>query len=168
MNDITGCIYMGERFQDKSLDTEGGIIVEASLDILRRAAEKVLFEFNESLIKADGERKSVVGEIEIGDSILFEEDIKPCPGQIVVIKVAENLWYVISTSGIPTGGYPSAVEAMRASQAEEKKIRMIKEFLSKTAGKDKVKDVRNWQPDMRAEAADVLSIINSAARKWRH
>jgi hypothetical protein len=159
---------MGDSCDDKSLNTEGGIIVEASLDILRGAAEKVLFEFNESLIKANGEKSPIVGDIEIGDSILFEEDIKPCPGQIVVIKVAERLWYIISTSQVPRGGYPSGVEAMRAAQAEEKKIRMIKEFLFKTAGKDKVKDVRNWQPDMRAEAADVLSIINSASRKWSH
>ncbi len=159
---------MGEHCDDTSLNTEGGIIVESSLDILRGAAEKVLFEFNEFLIKDDGEKKPIIGEVEIGDSILFEEDIKPCPAQIVVIKVAENLWYVISTSQVPRGGYPSGVEAMRAAQAEEKKIRMIKEFLSKTAGKDKVKDARNWQPDMRAEAADVLSIINSATRKWMH
>lgn len=159
---------MGERSEDMSLNTEGGIIVEASLDILRGAAEKVLFEFNETYIKDNGEKKPLIGAIEVGDSILFEEDIKPCPAQIVVIKIAEKLWYVISTSEVPRGGYPSGVEAMRAAQAEEKKIRMIREFLSKTAGKDKVKDVRNWQPDMRAEAADVLSIINSAARKWRH
>jgi hypothetical protein len=151
-----------------ALDTQEGIIVEASLDILRGAAEKVLFEFNETLVKGNGEKKLILTDIEVGDSILFEEDIKPCPAQIVVIKLAENLWYVISTSDVPTGGYPSGVEAMRAAQAEEKRIRMIKEFLTKAAGKGKVKDVRNWQPDMRAEAADVLTIINSATRKWIH
>ncbi|MFW9960286.1 MAG: hypothetical protein ACFFDV_04675 [Candidatus Thorarchaeota archaeon] len=159
---------MGKHSDDKRLNTEEGIIVEGSIDILRGAAEKVLFEFNEFLIKDNGEKKPFDGKVKMGDTILFEEDIKPCPAQIVVVKVAENLWYVISTSQVPKGGYPSGVEAMRAAQAEEKKIRMIKEFLSKTAGRDKVKDVRNWQPDMRAEAADVLSIINSATRKWRH
>jgi len=159
---------MGEHCDDKRLNTEEGIIVEGSLDILRGAAEKVLFEFKEFSINEDGEKKPFDGTAEMGDTILFEEDIKPCPAQIVVVKVAENLWYVISTSQVPRGGYPSGVEAMRAAQAEEKKIRMIKEFLSKTAGRDKVQDVRNWQPDMRAEAADVLSIINSATRKWLH
>jgi hypothetical protein len=159
---------MGERCEKKTLDTEEGIIVECSLDVLRKAAEKVLFEFNETLVKANDEKKNVVKEVEVGDSILFEEDIEPCPGQIVVIKLAENLWYLIATSEVPPGGYPSGVEAMRAAQAEEKKIRMIKEFLFRAAGKDKVKDIRNWQPDMRAEAADVLSIISSASRKWMH
>jgi hypothetical protein len=159
---------MGERCNNKTLDTEEGIIVESSLDILRKAAEKVLFEFNEILVKANGEKTTIVEEIQVGDSILFEENIKPCPAQVVVIKLAENLWYVMATSDIPTGGYPSSIEAMRAAQAEEKRIRLIKEFLSLAAGRNKVQDVKKWQPDKRTDAADVLSIITSASRKWMH
>lgn len=159
---------MREKHENKKLETGEGIIVEGSLDIIRRAAEKVLFEFNETLVASNGEKKRPVEHIGIGDSVLFEEDIKMCPAQIVVTKIAESTWYVISTSDLPRGGYPSGVDATRAAQAEEKKLRMVKEFLSKSKGVQRVEDVRSWQPDMRAEAADVLNIINSTSRKWMH
>ena len=153
---------------NRKLDTSEGIIVQASLDIIRKAAAKVLFEFSETLVTSNGGRRKPGEDVSIGDSILFEEDIKPCPPEIVVTKVAENTWYVISTSDIPTGGYPSGADAMRAAKAEENRLRIIKEFLAKSKGVKKVEDVRNWEPDMRAEAVDVLSIINSASRKWMH
>ncbi len=159
---------MKGRLDNKKLDTGEGIIVEASLDIIRKAAEKVLFEFSETLVTSDGEKGKPAEDVSIGDSVLFEEDIKPCPPEIVVTKVAENTWYVISTSDIPTGGYPSGVDATRAAQAEERRLRIIKEYLSKSKAVKKVEDVRDWEPDMRAEAIDVLSIINSASRKWMH
>jgi len=148
--------------------TEEGIIVEASLDILKKAIEKVLFEFDEEIITVDGHEKTIGDAINPGDSILYEEHIQPSPAQIVVTKIDENVWYVISTSEMPKGGYPSGRDAMKAAQAEEKRIRIIKEYLSKQKGVKKVEDVRNWQPDMRAEAADVLDIINSASIRWTH
>ncbi|MBN2228572.1 MAG: hypothetical protein JW779_03190 [Candidatus Thorarchaeota archaeon] len=159
---------MGDNPEARRTNNDEGIIVQASLDILRKAAGKVLFEFNEMLVSFDGEEKSIEEEIGIGDTILFEEDISPCPAQIAVTKITEELWYIISTSEIPQGGYPSGRDAMRAAQAEEKRIQLFKDFLQKTAGVKKVEDVRNWQPDMRAEAADVLDIINTASRKWAH
>ncbi len=57
---------------------------------------------------------------------------------------------------------------MRAAQAEEKRERIVKEFLMKEAGVEKVEDVCAWKPDLRADAIDVLSIINKASRKWTH
>jgi hypothetical protein len=159
---------MGESNKNQNPLTGEGIIVEASLDVMRKAAEKVLFEFTETLVTKNGEEKSDIAHAMVGDSIIFEEAIQICPAQVVVTKIAEDQWYVLSTSDIPTGGYPSGVDATRAAQAEEKKLRIIKEFLSKTKGVKKVEDVRCWQPDMRAEAADVLNIINSASRKWSH
>jgi hypothetical protein len=159
---------MGESSKNQSPLTGEGIIVEASLEVMRKAAERVLFEFTESLVSKEGEKKTDIEHVAIGDSIIFEEVIQICPAQVVVTKIAENNWYVISTSDIPTGGYPSGVDATRAAQAEEKKLRIIKEFLSKTKGVKKVEDVRSWQPDMRAEAADVLNIIKSASRRWSH
>ena len=159
---------MSERNNNQIISTDEGIIVEASLDILKKAIEKVLFEFDEEIITSEGETKPTEASIELGDTVLFEEHIKTSPAQIVVIKLDEEIWYVISTSEPPTGGYPSGRDAMRAAQAEEKRLRIIKEFLCKQTDVKKVEDVRNWQPDMRAEAIDVLNIINTASRKWVH
>ncbi len=159
---------MTKRNNNYQINTEEGIIVEASLDILKKAIEKVLFEFDEEMFGSDGLGKESGEPIIPGDSILFEEHIQPSPAQIVVTKIDEDTWYVISTSEMPTGGYPSGRDAMKAAQAEEKRIRIIKDFLCAHNEVKKVEDVRNWQPDMRAEAADVLNIIKTASNKWAH
>jgi hypothetical protein len=161
-------IIMSATSNRDRINTDEGIIVEASLDLLRKAAERVLFEFDEMLFNSEGEKKSFDEEIIPGDSILFEEHIKHGPAQVVVIKVTDGLWYVISTSEMPQGGYASGRDAMRAAQSEEKKLRIIKEFLQREAGIEKVEDICEWEPDYRADAVDVLNIINQASRKWVH
>ena len=159
---------MSDKCNDERINTEEGIIVEASLDLLRNAAEKVLFEFHEVRYSSKGIEQEPEEEMIPGDSVLFEEHIKPCSAQVVVIKITYGLWYVISTSEMPQGGYPSGRDAMKAAQSEEKKLRIIKEFLRKEAGGKKVEDIRDWKPDLRAEAIDVLGIIKKASRKWAH
>lgn len=153
---------------DLTSSSDEGIVVEASRALLRKAAERALFEFNEMVVNATGEEMPPTAELDIGDSIVFEEDIQPLPAQVVAIKLDDEVWYVISTSEMPPGGYPTGRDATRAAQAEEKRLRILREFLTTKAGAEKVKDVRNWQPDMKAEAADVLSIIDSAKRRWVH
>ena len=159
---------MSDNGNDDKINIDEGIIVEASLDLLRKAAEKVLFEFHESYYDSEGIEKAPDEEPVPGDSVVFEEHIKPCSAQIVVIKITYGQWYVISTSEMPQGGYPSGRDAMKAAQSEEKRERIIKEFLMKEAGIEKVEDICKWKPDLRADAIDVLSIINKASRKWAH
>lgn len=159
---------MSDNCNDDRINTDEGIIVEASLDLLRKAAEKVLFEFHEVQYNSEGKEKSPEEEPVPGDSVVFEEHIKPCSAQVVVIKITYGQWYIISTSEKPQGGYPSGRDAMRAAQAEEKRERIVKEFLMKEAGVEKVEDICEWKPDLRADAIDVLSIINKASRKWTH
>jgi hypothetical protein len=161
-------IKMSDNGDDEVITATEGIIVESSLEVLRKAAEKVLFEFDEVWYDIDGEVKSPNEELCPGDSVVFEEKIKHGPAQIVVTTIAYGYWFVISTSEMPQGGYGSGRDAMRAAQAEEKKERIIKEFLRKEAGVKKIEDVSEWKPDLRAEAANVLGIINKASRKWIH
>ncbi|MGY5873066.1 MAG: hypothetical protein RTV72_12525 [Candidatus Thorarchaeota archaeon] len=159
---------MDENCDNERINTSEGFIVEASLDLLRKAAEKVLFEFDEVFYDQTGEEQSPNEEMEPGDSVIFEEKIKNCPAQVVVTAIIRGLWYVISTSEMPQGGYGSGRDAMRAAKAEEKRERIVKEYLLKEAGSSKVEDVCDWKPDLRAEAANVLGIINKASRKWVH
>ena len=159
---------MGEEVDSTKIDTSEGFIVEASLDVLRKAAEKVLFEFDEVYYDQTGEEQSSTEIMEPGDSVVFEEKIKHGPAQIVVTAIIRGLWYVISTSEMPQGGYGSGRDAMRAAQAEEKKERIVKEFLQREAGVKKVESVTDWKPDLHAEAKDVLGIINKASRRWTH
>jgi hypothetical protein len=159
---------MSDNCDDDRINTEEGIIVEASLDQLRKAAEKVLFEFDEFRYNIDGEEQNFDEPMEPGDYCIFEEKIKNSPAQVVVVTIIRGLWYLISTSQMPPGGYGSGRDAMRAAQAEEKRERIIKDFLKQEAGVQKVEDVCDWKPDLHAEAKNVLGIINSASRKWVH
>ncbi|MCK5264129.1 MAG: hypothetical protein KAR03_00850 [Candidatus Thorarchaeota archaeon] len=158
---------MSDNSNSDRIDTSEGIIVEASLDLLRKAAEKVLFEFHEMQYDSEGKEKSSEEKPVPGDSVVFEEHIKPCSAQIVIIKITYGRWYVISTSEMPQGGYPSGRDAMKAAKSEEKRERIIKEFLMKEAGIEKVEDICDWKPDLRADAISILS-INKASRKWAH
>lgn len=159
---------MNEEWDNERINTSEGFIVEASLDALKKAAEKVLFEFDEVYYDQTGEVQSPNEVIEPGDSVVFEERIKGAHAQIVVTAIIRGLWYVISTSQMPQGGYGSGRDAIRAAQAEEKKERLVKEFLKKEAGASMVEDVCEWKPDLRAEAADVLGIINRVSSRWKH
>ena len=159
---------MSDNRNDAKLDTSQGIIVEASLDLLRKAAEKVLFQFSETRYSIEGEEKSSNEELMLGDSVVFEENITPGPAQVVVTKIIRGLWYVISTSEMPQGGYGSGRDAMRAAEAEEKRERIIREFLLKDAGVKKIENVYEWKPDLRTEVAEVLNVINTASRRWAH
>jgi hypothetical protein len=144
--------------------SDEGIVVEASVDVLRKAAERVLFEFNEMVVNAAGDELTPDTDMSMGDSLVFEEDIHPLPAQVVAIKLDEDVWYVISTSEMPPGGYPTGRDATRAAQAEDKRLRVFSEFLTNQAGAA----VRKWQPDTKTEAEDVSRIIDSAKRRWVH
>ncbi len=159
---------MSEYKGDPRIDTTQGIIVEASLELITKAAKKVLFEYDEFRYNIDGEEQSFEEPMEPGDYIVFEEKIKNSPAQIVVVTIIRGLWYVISTSEMPPGGYVSGRDAIRAAEAEEKRERIFKEFLKKEKGVAKVEDICDWKPDVLSDAQDVLGIINKASRKFVH
>ena len=149
-----------------TMEKEEGIIVDTTLDVLRKAATKVLYEYNESIIDMDGEMRPAGSEIQTGDTVLFEEKIQPCPARIIAVRVIRNFWYLNATSETPKGGYPSGRDAMKAAQMDEQNLRILERFLIDAAGPDHVRDVRNWKPDLRGEAVDVLGLIGSATRRW--
>ncbi|MHA2026721.1 MAG: hypothetical protein ACW98U_12545 [Candidatus Thorarchaeota archaeon] len=152
----------------EDLKQEEGIIVETSLDILREGAKKVLYEFNESIFDMDGEPRANEFELQSGDTVLFVENIQNIPNRIAAVYITRNFWYVNTMSETPTGGYPSGVDAMRASKSDERNLQILERFLIEKEGRDHVKDVEDWKPDLKSDAADVLNILNQAIRKWHH
>jgi hypothetical protein len=157
---------MSENLDDQKMDAEEGIIVDTSLDVLRKGAKKVLYEFNESVIDMNGEVRPDGSEIQSGDTVLFVENIPNCPARIVAVKIIRDFWYVNSTSETPKGGYPSGKDAMKAAGMDEQNLRILEKFLVETAGRDHVRDVEDWKPDLRVEAANILSLVNTATKKW--
>ncbi|MFW9975110.1 MAG: hypothetical protein ACFFDQ_07600 [Candidatus Thorarchaeota archaeon] len=147
-------------------DDEEGIIVDTSLDILRKAAKRVLYEFSEKIFDMHGEAQPAGREIHTGDTVLFEEKIQPCPTRIIAVRIIRNYWYVTATSVTPKSGYPSGRDAMKAAEMDEKNLRILERILIAEAGADHVRDVRNWKPDLKGEAVDVLGLIGTAAKRW--
>ncbi|MHA1949568.1 MAG: hypothetical protein ACXAAO_03470 [Candidatus Thorarchaeota archaeon] len=156
---------MAEHSDDDTMDDEG-IVVDTSLDILREGAKKVLYEFNETIIDMDGEPRVNEGDIQSGDTVLFIENIPNCPARIVAVKIIRGFWYVNATSDTPKGGYPSGRDAMKAAEMDDQNLKILEKFLIEKEGRDCVKDVDDWRPDLKGEAVDVLGILNNATRKW--
>ena len=150
----------------ETLDAEEGIVVDTSIDVLRKAATKVLYEFNESIIDMDGEVRPEGSEIRTGDTILFEENIKNCPARVIAVKIIRNFWYLNATSETPKSGYPSGRDAMKAAEMDEQNLRILERFLIDEAGADHVKDVENWKPDLKGEAVDVLGLVGKVAKRY--
>ncbi|MFX1605085.1 MAG: hypothetical protein ACFFDD_04195 [Promethearchaeota archaeon] len=147
------------------MKTEEGIIVDTSLDVLRKAATKVLYEYTETILDMDGEPRPADSEIQTGDTVLFKEKIQTCPALIIAVRIIRNFWYLNATSETPKGGYPSGRDAMKAAQMDEQNLRILERFLIDAAGADHVKEARNWKPDLKGEAVDVLGLINSATKR---
>ena len=150
----------------ETLDAEEGIVVDTSLEVLRKAATKVLYEFNESIIDMDGETRPAGSEIQTGDTVLFEENIANCPARVVAVKIIRNFWYLNATSETPKSGFPSGKDAMKAANMDEQNLRILERFLIEAAGADHVRDVENWKPDLKGEAVDVLGLVGKVTKRY--
>jgi len=153
---------------DSEREAEDTIIVEATLTLLRKAAKRALFEYHETLETKEGQQSLIIGEVKMGESVLFEEDIQSCPAQLTATRLIGDMWLMISTGAPPDSGYPTTRDAVKAGKAEAKKLRIVKEFLTGVDGAKVVEDVHNWQPHLRAEANEVLGIIDTARKRWCH
>lgn len=148
--------------------SDEGIIVVASLALLKKAVGKVLFQFTELCENFDGTVCSPVETVDIGDTVVFKEDMEVMPAEIVAIKIGKEQWYVLSTTELPPTGFPTTKDAMRVAAAEEKKLKILKDFLAKEAGNYVIKEVQEWIPDKREEAERLKAIIDDAAKRWLH
>ncbi len=145
-----------------------GIIVVASLELLKKAVERVLFEYVESCVTLGGTVCAPIETVDIGDTVVFKEDMDLLPAEIVAVKIGEDQWYVMSTTELPPTGFPTTKDAMRVAAAEEKKLQILKDFLAKEVGNYIIKEVQEWTPDKREEADKLRAIIDNAAKRWLH
>jgi hypothetical protein len=148
------------------MGTEEGIIVDTTLDVLRKGAKRVLHDFNEAIYDMHGELRPEGSEIWPGDTVLFEENMPHLPSRIIAVRIIRNFWYLNATSETPKGGYPSGRDAMKAADQDHQNLEILERFLIDAAGAEHVKDVRSWKPDLKGEAVDVLGLIGSATKRW--
>lgn len=163
---------MSKRTSTKPQELREGIVIESSVELLRKGARRVLFEFTESIVKRSGEKRPPGGDIEVGDAVIFMEDMDLLPAELVAIKIAGSktanaTWYVMSTVEVPPSGFPTAKDASKAADSESKKLRILTEFLTKEAGV-KVKEIQKWEPDKLLDAGQVLAIMSEASKRYGH
>ncbi len=149
-------------------DSSEGVIVFATLALLRKAVEKVLFDFVEACETLSGSVCEEVKHVDIGDTIIFKENMDVMPAEIIAAKIGNDQWYLMSTTELPKSGFPTTQDAMRVVAAEAKKLKLIKDFLRKEAGNYVVKEVQEWKPDKLADADTIIKIIGDATKRYGH
>ncbi|MHA1771020.1 MAG: hypothetical protein ACTSYL_04190 [Candidatus Thorarchaeota archaeon] len=137
---------------------EGGIIVESSVDDLEAAAGKLLVTFDTFVLTHDGCQRDYDGNIAIGESVVYRELIDLLPAELVCVNLGGGSWYLFVTYEVPESGFPTTRDAMKVAESEEKKMRILKDFLDKEQGA-KITHVHEWVPDERVNARRILSII---------
>ncbi len=148
--------------------SDGGVIVQATIDLLRKGAERVFCEYKEIIVSQTGELKPEGSYIEIGDTVIFQETIDEYPPELVATKLSEDVWYVISTSEIPPSGYPTDRDAARAAEAETKRLDIFVTFICGYDPDAKCEAPHDWMPDERADAKRILGLIQNTNKRWRH
>jgi hypothetical protein len=142
---------------------ESGVLVRASLDELRQAIRKALFEFNEELEESG---KEVDDNVDIGETVLFKEDFEVGPFVIAATLVDEQMWHLISTSQISPQAFPTTRDAVKIAESERKKLRIIVNYLEETKGEDAVYEPCEWENCLSHEGK-ALTIVDRAAKRWR-
>ncbi len=143
----------------------GGFIAKTDLKTLREGAKKVLVTFREFILGEDGCLIPFDGDLKIGQSLVFREDIELLPAEVIATKIDEDTWYIFAATETPESGFPTTRDAMKVAAAEEKKVRILHEFL--TDHKDaEVSHVDDWMPSKRMDAARVLAIIRSVTERF--
>lgn len=147
--------------KDESVN-ERGVVVQASLDALREAIKKALFDFHEELEESGEE---VGDEVDIGATVLFKEDFEVGPILIAATRVSDKMWHLISTSEILADALPTTRGSTRIAESERKKLRIIVKHLEHTEGEDAVYEPCEWDSCLSHEGK-ALSTVARATKRW--
>ncbi len=149
--------------QNKPCYPNEGIIVEASLDSLRRCARRVLCEFTESLETEDSSKHLGKTPIDEGDYIIFRENVGLCPALIVVTKLGEEIWLVSATAECSPIKCDDRM-AMKCSRLNSQNLRIFRECVSKDG---KTASVSKWRIEL-AEDSKIQMIVDRTTERWTH
>ena len=146
-----------------TLDDGAGIIVKATIDELRKAADKVLGLCGENAESRDGTAIEDVSKITMGDSIVFKEDIHPCPGFIAATKLNGDVWYVIAESECPEIRCDTP-QAMKCARLNAQNLKLLHRFFNP----DEAEDLSSIWRSTLARDGKMRSIVDRATKRWTH
>jgi hypothetical protein len=146
-----------------TLNDGAGIIVKATLDELRAAADKVLGLCREYGELRDGTVIEDISKITMGDSVVFKEDIHPCPGFVAATKLNGNVWYLITESECPEVRCDTP-QAMKCARLNAQNLKLLHRFFNP----DEAEDLSSrWRSEL-AQDGKMRSIVDRATKRWTH
>ncbi len=144
-----------------------GIIVEATVDCLRRAADAVLVQYTEWW-SCGGPPTTGDQDIDPGTTLVFKEQMETCPAEIVCVRLSDDaFWYVLSTSECPPEKCTPRM-AIRCAQAEEKRLERIRSLLEETEGASVLGSPDTWVPDEQVDARRAIRFMRDAFSRFAH
>ncbi|UCH05787.1 MAG: hypothetical protein JSW05_06375 [Candidatus Thorarchaeota archaeon] len=140
-----------------------GIVVNADLAAIKKAAERVIFDPAEEWYGVHGERVSPKAELEEGEQIVFREKIDICPAVIVAAKLGDSLWYVVTSAECPDVKCDDD-QAMKCVRLNEQNMRIFQDTIIRDTDGE-------WAKQWSISASDhprVQRIIDKASKRWTH
>ncbi|MHA2602489.1 MAG: hypothetical protein AM324_010200 [Candidatus Thorarchaeota archaeon SMTZ1-83] len=140
-----------------------GIVVNAKLADIKKAATRVIFDAAEEWYGVDGSRMSPKAELSEGEQIVFREKIDICPAVIVAAKLGDSLWYVVASAECPKVRCDEH-QAMKCARLNEQNMRIFQDTISRDTDGE-------WAKEWSISASDhprVQMIIDKASKRWTH
>ncbi len=140
-----------------------GIVVNAELAVIKRAAMRVIHDAAEEWYGTDGTRISPKARLDEGEQIVFREKIDICPAVIVAAKLGDSLWYVVTSAECPDIKCDDH-QAMKCVRLNEQNMRIFRDTITRDADGE-------WAKEWSISASDhpkVQRIIDKASKKWTH
>ncbi len=143
--------------------TDAGIVVEASRNLIRKGAERVLSDFTMRVEGPDGQRYAKKDKLNEGESIVFEENIGFCPALVIASKLGNNMWYLMTSSECPETKCDDR-QAMKCARLNDQNLRILQDFVDPS---EDARVLTDWRTGL-SDPTKIGMIIDRTTRKWTH
>jgi hypothetical protein len=145
-------------------DSNGsGIVVQASQDLVLEGAKRVISDFALFVEGLDGKQYTEKQSIEIGESLVFREQMDICPAILVATLLSESLWFIMTTSECPSSKCDDR-QMMKCLRLNDQNLRIFRNFIEP---KNDTQIITGWRTGL-ACGPDYEMIIDKVTRRWTH
>lgn len=156
-------LFAFQDFMTKKGIPDSGIVLQASRDLIRKAAQRVLTDFTMFVEDSEGNHYSQKESIAAGDSIVFKENMDICPAIVIATLLEENLWFVMTTAECPRTRCDD-MQAMKCARLNDQNLRILREFVT---DRKEAKMLTEWQSGFR-DPSMLEKIIDRTTHRWTH
>ncbi|UCE09711.1 MAG: hypothetical protein JSW61_12170 [Candidatus Thorarchaeota archaeon] len=140
-----------------------GIVVKASIDLVREAAQTVISDFTEVIESGNGRLAEEDSSLREGDYVVFRENMDICPAMIIATKLGDELWYVITTAECPPSKCDDR-QAMKCTRLNDQNLRIFRNFVTPRVGSEIITE---WKSRVTDESR-MQMIIDRVTERWAY